>query len=151
MMKKLSANIFTAMLLLTGSVGAQATSNVCKQIGGMAMADAIDETNLVAALSGELGGGARASITAQKETATGLALDMEHYFINNKGGFLRTRDKATLTAIPGKDKTYMLEMVYDVIEASGTYAGYKGRFESYGLINLAAGKVVLRYKGEICK
>jgi hypothetical protein len=76
---------------------------------------------------------------------------MEHYFMNDKGGLLRTMDKATLTTVPGKTKTYMLEVDYDVIESRGTYAGYKGRFQSFGLINLATGKVVLRYKGEICE
>jgi hypothetical protein len=140
-----------AVLIGASSVTAQAGGSQCKEIGGMALADAIDDTDLVAALSGELGGGARARITAQRETATGLVLDMEHYFINDKGGLLKTMDKATLTAVPGKIKTYMLEIAYEVVEARGTYAGYKGRFQSYGLINLAAGKVVLRYNGEICK
>lgn len=151
MIKQISVLAFSAILLVASSFSAQAAETECKAVGGMALADMIDETNLVAALSGELGGGARAKITEQKETATGLTLNMEHYFINDKGGLLRTMDKATLTTIPGKHKTYMLEIGYDVVDASGTYAGYQGTFQSYGLINLGTGKVVLRYNGEICK
>ena len=150
-MRQIIGLALSVVLLGASSVSVHAASHDCKAIGGMALADAIDETNLVAALSGELGGGARAKITGQEETATGLSLDMEHYFINDKAGLLRTRDKATLTTVPGKHQTYMLEITYDVVEARGTYAGYKGRFRSFGLINLATGKVVLRYNGEICK
>lgn len=140
-------------IVLAGLLSATATPTYaeCKQITGMALANAVDDTNLVAALKGELGGGARARITAQQETETGLILDMEHHFINDKGGLLHTKDKAVLTSVPGKVKTYMLEIGYNVIDASGYYAGYKGSFNSFGLIDLAAGKVVLRYNGEICK
>ena len=152
MMKQLSRMIFVSFLLGTSTMSAQAAvTNECKFIGGTGMANAINETNLVASLTGALAGGARAEITAQEETKTGLSLDMEHYFFNDKGGLLRTSDKATLTRIPGKPGTYMLEIAYEVVEANGAYAGYKGQFNSHGLINLETGKVVLRYAGDICK
>lgn len=68
-----------------------------------------------------------------------------------RNGLIRTRDKATLTSIPGKDNTYMLEIAYKVMDSRGTYAGYSGGFNSFGLIDLAKGQVILRYQGEICK
>ncbi len=145
------APIVTALLLGLGSLNAHAKTDQCREIGGMALADAEDETHLVGALSGELGGGARAKITSQVKTATGIDMGMEHYFLTDKGGALLTRDKATLTAVPGKASTYMLEINYDVVEARGAYAGYEGQFKSFGLIDLGAGNVVLRYNGEICK
>lgn len=122
----------------------------CLDFGGMGLAEAIDETHLVAALSGEMTG-AYAKIVAQTETETGLILDMEHHFISNKNGLLKTKDKAVLTAVPTKEKTYMLEIEYKVMESKGIYAGYTGAFHSYGLIKLGKGQVILRYKGEICK
>ena len=76
---------------------------------------------------------------------------MEHFFINDKNGLIRTRDKATLTTISGKDETYMLEIAYKVVDSRGTYQGYRGGFNSYGLIKLGKGEVILRYQGEICK
>ena len=53
---------------------------------------------------------------------------------------IRTRDKATLTSIPGKDNTYMLEIAYKVMDSRGTYTGYSGGFNSFGLIDLAKDK-----------
>lgn len=150
MLKKSYKTIFTALMLATLSSNSLASVKQCKEIGGMGLAEAIDETNLVAALSGDMTG-ARAQILGQTKTSTGLILDMEHYFINDKNGLIKTRDKATLTTVPGKDQTYMLEIAYKVMDSRGTYEGYRGSFNSYGLIKLAKGEVILRYKGELCK
>jgi len=149
-MKKFALGITLSVVLLIAGGGASAEDKNCLDIGGMGLAEAIDETTLVAALSGDMSG-ARAVITGQRETKTGLILDMTHHFINDRNGLLKTQDKAVLTAIPGKKQTYMLEIAYEVVEARGTYAGYKGQFHSFGLIKLGEGKVILRYKGEICK
>lgn len=142
--------MLSVLLLTTLCSNSFASAKQCREIGGMGLAEAIDETNLVAALSGDMTG-AHAQILGQTKTSTGLILDMEHYFINGSNGLIRTRDKATLTAVPGKDQTYMLEIVYKVMDSHGTYEGYRGGFNSFGLIKLAKGEVILRYKGEICK
>ena len=76
---------------------------------------------------------------------------MEHYFFNDKGGLLRTNDKAILTDVAGNPNLYMLEISYEIKESSGFFEGYNGGFQSAGLIDLNKGKVVLRYNGEICK
>lgn len=142
--------MLSVLLLTAVSSSSFASVNQCREIGGMGLAEAIDESNLVAALSGDMTG-AHAEILAQTKTSTGLMLDMEHYFINDSNGLIKTRDKATLTAIPGKEQTYMLEIDYNVQESRGTYEGYRGSFHSFGLIKLAKGQVILRYKGELCK
>ncbi len=149
---RISVTTQISSLILTSlfSISAYSAPRHCIQFGGMGLAEAIDKTHLVAALSGEMTG-AHATITRQQKTKTGLVLDMEHHFISNKNGLLKTKDKAVLTTVLGKDKTYMLEIKYKVIEAKGIYAGYKGKFHSYGLIKLGKGQVILRYKGEICK
>lgn len=139
----------TTLILISISTGAFATKQ-CQEIGGMGLAEAIDETHLVAALSGDMTG-ANAKIINQKKTKTGLLLDMEHNFISNKNGLLQTRDKAVLTSVIGKENTYMLEINYSIVDSRGTYEGYRGEFHSFGLIKLDEGKVILRYKGEICK
>jgi hypothetical protein len=147
---KSSKIILSTLMLAALSSNSFASKNQCKEVGGMGLAEAVDETNLVAALSGDMTG-ARAQILGQKKTSTGLILDMEHYFINDSNGLIRTRDKAVLTSVPGKDQTYMLEINYKIIDSRGTYEGYRGGFSSFGLIKLAKGEVILRYKGEICK
>jgi hypothetical protein len=122
----------------------------CQAIGGMGLAEAIDETHLVAALSGDMTG-ANATIISQQKTKTGLLLDMEHNFISNKNGLIQTKDKAVLTSVIGKENTYMLEINYSIVDSRGIYKDYRGEFHSFGLIKLDKGQVILRYKGEICK
>lgn len=150
MLNKSYKSIISGLLLSVLSANSFASANQCREVGGMGLAEAIDDTNLVAALSGDFNG-ARAQILGQTKTDTGLVLDMEHYFMTDKNGLIRTRDKATLTSVPGKDQTYMLEIAYKIIDSRGTYEGYRGGFNSFGLIKLAKGEVILRYAGEICK
>ncbi len=144
-----SALGLSAFLLGASPTGAYA-SDKCTDIGWVGLAEATDETTLVGALSGDMTG-TYATIQSRQVTETGLILDMEHHFITDRNGFLKTVDKAVLTAVPGKDQTYMAEIQYDVVESRGVFAGYKGQFHSYGLIKLGKGHVVLRFKGEICK
>ncbi|MBY0577677.1 MAG: hypothetical protein K2P57_01385 [Burkholderiales bacterium] len=140
--------LFSALLL--GAFGINAHASDCMPIGGTGLGDATDETHFVAALSGDFTG-AQAEVVDQKKTETGLILGMTHHFINSKGGLLKTKDEAVLTAVPGKDRVYMLEITYNVVESQGSYAGYKGRFNSFGLIKLGEGKVIVRYSGELCR
>ena len=122
----------------------------CVPIGGTALANGVNETSFVAALSGDMTG-ARAEVTKQVKTESGLLLDMEHFFVNDKGGMLQTKDKAILTKVVGKKGTYMIEIDYKVVNAFGTLEGYTGSFSSYGVIKLNEGKVILRYQGKLCK
>jgi len=122
----------------------------CIDIGGMGLAEAMDETHLVAALSGTMTG-AHALVKSQTKTDTGLILDMAHHFISDTNGVLKTQDIATLSEVPNKPGAYMLEINYSVVDSSGTFEGYRGDFQSFGLIKLDKGQVILRYKGEICK
>lgn len=142
--------LFCAILAGAINLNALAADNQCMPIGGATIGEAIDETHLIATLSGSLAA-ANARITNQKKTDTGLVLDMEHDFISDKGGLLKTKDQAILTAVPGKDKTYMAEITYNVIDSKGAFAGYKGKFNSFGIIKLGEGQVIVRYSGELCK
>lgn len=140
-------------LVVIGSILLGASSlnaGQCMEIGGTAMGNAINDTELVAALTGSFSG-ARAEILSQTPTKTGLKLDFEHYFVNPKGGMIHTKDKATMTNVEGRKGLYMLEIKYNIVESSGALAGYKGSFNSYGLIDMNKGKVALRYEGELCK
>lgn len=150
MLKQTYRNIFLTIALSTISYNTQAGINQCVPIGGTALGDAIDETHFVAALSGSLAA-ANAQVTNQKKTDTGLILDMEHTFISIKGGQLKTKDQAVLTIVPDKVQVYMAEIIYNVVESKGEFAGYTGKFNSFGIINLSEGKVVVRYSGEVCK
>lgn len=161
MIKKLILSLaVTTTLASVGIASAQAASNSCKPVDGVAIANFYGEGEgkpvIISAAS--LGGWANAAgkITAQRKTATGLEMDMEHYFGTPSGGGLLTKDLGVLTAVPGKPGRYMIEITYDVQEgtARSVLKGYKGQFNSYGLVDLRdpnnMGGLV-RFFGEICK
>lgn len=150
MLKQVKKILLSSALLAAVSFNAQAVDNQCMPIGGTALAEAIDETHLVATMSGAFAS-ANAKIVDQKKTETGLILGLEHVFLSQKGGVLRTKDTAVLTAVPGRDQVYLIEFTYNVVESRGEFAGYKGKFNSFGTIKLGEGKVVVRYSGELCK
>ncbi|MBL4647254.1 MAG: hypothetical protein JKY99_12455 [Rhizobiales bacterium] len=139
----------TSLLGLNASAG-YAADNACIILGGTALANATDDTHFIASLSGAFAS-AKAEVTTQTKTETGLALTMEHYFFEDRGGMLRTEDVAILTNVEGRENVYMIEIKYDIHETSGAFEGYSGSFQSFGLFDLNKGQVVLRYKGEICK
>ena len=127
-----------------------ATEDHCIDVGGLALGEAMDDTSVVAAIAGDFSG-AGAVITGERKTSSGLVLDMQHHFISDRNGLLKTQDKAVLTRVSGKEETYMLEIEYNVVESRGVFSGYRGTFRSFGLFKMDEGKVVLRYEGEICR
>jgi len=157
MLKKKSAlsALFTT-LLLAGVSTAYADEGNCMPIGGVAIANFVAQndgtTTIVAALSGSVEA-TSGKIVAQRETKTGLEMDMEHYFMNDKGGFIHTKDLGILTRVEGQKDRYMIEITYDVQEGNsrGVLKGYKGTFNSYGLVDLKNMEGQVRYSGKICK
>lgn len=150
-MKKSIERIALSVALLASGGGAYAEEKSCFPIGGTALGQFYNEgKEVIAAMSGTWTA-ATGTVTSQEKTATGLALGMEHDFTTSKGGVVRTRDDAELTAVPGKRDTYMLELTYTVVESFGHLKGYTGTFNSFGLIKMGSGEALVRYKGEICK
>jgi len=146
-----------------GAVGAQsseAADNNCMAIGGVAIPNFFAEGEgkpiiISASLSGSVNNAA-GKILAQRKTATGLEMDMEHYFGRDDGGAFQTKDLGILTAVPGKPGRFMLEITYHIQAdvTRGTLKGYKGNFNSYGLVDLRDPNNMVglvRYTGKICK
>lgn len=162
--KVMFKKVILGLALAIMTTGAWATSTPvlagdapsCIAIGGLGMANFAPEkdgtTTIVAPLTGTFANAA-GKITGSRETATGLELDMEHYFMNNAGGFFLTKDIGVLTRIPGKKDRYMIEISYDIqVETtSGPFKGFKGGFKSYGLVDLKNNQGLVRYSGKICK
>ncbi len=157
-MKKMTLGSIATIAMFAGSFAAQAQS--CLPMGGVAVANFFAEGDgqpliISAALTGTVNNAA-GKITAQRETPTGLEMDLEHYFGRNDGGAVFTKDLAVLTAVPGKPGRFMIEISYDIQADTtrGTLKGYKGSFKSYGLVDLRDAdnmKGLVRYDGEICK
>jgi hypothetical protein len=152
MFKKIAA----ASLIVIISTSSFAGQKICTPIGGMAMPtfspQADGTVRITAALIGSVSA-ASGTITAQRETKSGLKMDLNHYFLNNTGGSFHTIDHAELTAVPGKKGNFMIEINYSIEKESttGTFKDYEGNFKSYGLVNLNKMEGQVRYSGEICK
>jgi len=161
MFKKLTRGMMISALVGVANVsGVQAASKSCLPIGGVAIANFFAEGEgkpiiISATLTGSVSTAA-GKITGQRKTATGLEMDMEHYFGKADGGHIYTKDLGVLTAVPGKPGRYMVEITYDIQEnnSRGTLKGYKGQFKSYGLADIRKPddmKALVRYEGNICK
>lgn len=159
-MKNILQILLVASAIFGGTTAAVAQSSECMVIGGVAIPNFFAEGEgqpiiISAALSGSVNNAA-GKITGQRTTPTGLEMDMEHYFGRDDGGAFQTRDLGVLTAVPGKEGRYMIEITYDIQEnvTRGTLKGYKGQFNSYGLVDLRDPDNMVglvRYTGEICK
>lgn len=158
-------NAFFTIIISATIAGAstsivQAEEAFCVPIGGVAIPNFFAEGEgkpiiISAALTGSVNNAA-GKITAQRETPTGLEMDMEHYFGADDGGAFQTKDLGILTAIPGKPGRFMIEITYHIQEdvTRGTLKGVKGQFNSYGLVDLRDPDNMVglvRYKGEVCK
>ena len=161
MLKRLMFGIVMSAAVAGANLpAAQAEDLSCVPIGGVGIPNffAEGEGNPViisAALTGSVKNAA-GRITAQRETPTGLEMDMEHYFGDDDGGAFLTRDLGVLTAVPGKPGRYMIEITYHIQEdvTRGTLKGVKGTFNSYGLVDLRDPNNLVglvRYTGQICK
>lgn len=149
-------------LALAGAAPANAAENgkECMTIGGVAIPNFFSEGEgkpvvISATLIGSVQNAA-GKILAQRQTPTGLEMDMEHYFGRDDGGAIFTQDLGILTAVPGKPGRYMLEITYHIQQSisRGTLKGYAGTFTSYGLVDLRDPEAMVglvRYSGQICK
>lgn len=147
-------------LSFSGASSASAAPAVCAPIGGVAIPNFFAEGEgnpiiISAALTGTVQNAA-GKITAQRETATGLEMDMEHYFGRDDGGAFQTKDLGILTSVPGRPGRFMLEITYDIQDGTGrgTMEGAHGTFNSYGLVDLRdpnSMQGLVRYTGEVCQ
>lgn len=159
MSKRTMHSLITGSLMAV-SFASTAHAETCMTIGGVAIPNFFAEGEgkpmiISAALTGSVQNAA-GKITAQRVTPTGMEMDMEHYFGRDDGGAFLTKDLGILTAVPGKPGRFMLEISYHIQEdvTRGTLKGYKGRFNSYGLVDLRDPDNLVglvRYTGSICK
>ncbi len=154
--KTIFRTILSATILGATISSVQAAGNTCIPIGGTGMPNFVPEKDgtitIVAPLTGSVAT-ASGKITAQRKTATGLEMDMEHYFMSKEGGFMRTKDLGILTKVQGKKDRYMIEITYKVENGStsGVFKGLGGTFNSYGLVDLENLQGLIRYSGKVCK
>lgn len=149
-----------AIIAIATGAGTPASASECIELGGVGIPNFFPEgPDMPIVISATLVGSvqnAAGKIVAQRETATGLEMEMEHYFGRDDGGAIYTRDIGVLTAIPEKPGRFMIEITYSIQRemSRGTLEGYGGEFESYGLVDLRnpeSMEGLVRYSGRICR
>jgi len=160
MLKKIIHQLTISVFITSTAVSIAHAGSNCMPIGGVAIPNFFGEGEgkpiiISSPLTGSVHNAA-GKITAQRKTATGLEMDMEHYFGRDDGGAFQTKDLAILTTVEGKPGRYMIEITYHIQNdvTRGTLKGYKGEFNSYGLVDLRDSNNMVglvRYTGEICK
>lgn len=123
----LKRTTLAAALVVSPFTAVMASASQCIPIGGIGTANLYPEgeskpiviaANMIGSVSNAAG-----KVTAQRKTATGLEMDMVHYFGTEKSGSMHTKDLAILTAVPGKPGTFMVEITYKIQpgETRGTF------------------------------
>jgi hypothetical protein len=121
------------------------------KIGGTALGQFFNEgAEVLGAMTG-CWASTYGKVISQKQTETGLQLEMQHVFTTSSGGMVQTRDDVVLTAIPGREAMFAIEFTYNVVKASGQLEGFSGTFKSFGLVKMDEDKGVVRYEGQITK
>ena len=117
-----------------------AEASDCISMGGTANLFTITEKSGIGALTGTIDGAAYGEPTSDlKDIGNGeLEFTMMHYFLDKDGSRLHTHDRAVVHPDPkGEGSTLAVE--YTVVEATGRFAGYGGRFRSRGWLKVVDG------------
>jgi hypothetical protein len=119
-------------------------------MGGTATFDFIDPIGgYVVAMTGDFDGGAFARVVGEPRIEGHRTyLDMEHTFIRKDGSTIQTRDQSVLTAVEG-DGRLLGTTTYNVVKTTGAFEGLNGQFQSWGAVDPATGRGVLRFWGTI--
>ena len=84
------------------------------------------------------------------ENAGTVSLTLEHDFVTDTRGSLKTTDTAVWTPVPGHAGVFHMATEYAVVGGTGGFADAQGTLRNEGIADTNTGLVTLRYDGEIC-
>lgn len=152
-MKRLLLVIVAGVLIvLSGVAPSQAQDESaanCVTVGGTFIINFVDQTTGIAVLTGDLRGAVRGTIVENVPGDNGvLNLTLQHVIVTEAGDLILTSDIATLTPIV--DGVFYMQQTQTIVSATGHYQNATGTLNEFGVVNMATGEGVLRYRGEIC-
>ena len=150
-MYTLKSIIAVAFMVLTiAGSSTLAFGKDCLYVGGTANARALSETEFAFAATGDFDGGGYALIAkSEKINDKQSKNELRHYFATKDGSYIFTQDQNVLTHL--SDKRFYGETTYNVVDSGGQFEGMRGSFNSQGVFDFAAGTVVVRFEGKICR
>ena len=125
----------------------------CQNVAGTidAMVIGGDPVNVLGNVSGDLVGATRAVLTGQSPGDNGtLNLTLEHDFVTENRGSLKTTDEAVWTPVPGREGVFHMATTYTITGGTGSFANVSGSLINDGIADTNSGLVTLRYAGEVC-
>jgi len=139
-------------VVLILAAAAMGQSKHCTTVGGMIMTNlgVVDPATTLGTVTGDLRGAVAATILSTEGTGNTLILHVQHHWVTESGDTLDF-DPATATTTQVAPGLYAI-VTYPVHLKGGTgkYAKASGNLTSIGEADLIAGKLVLRYSGQVC-
>ena len=121
----------------------------CISMGGTANTRNLSQTEFVVAMTGDFQGGAFAKSLSAKQMKDGWTeYQLEHYFTTEDGSWIKTRDVGRHQKV--YENRYYGETRYQVVDAGGDFAGFRGEMRSWGSFDYGTGDGVLRFEGQLC-
>lgn len=146
-----AVSVLAAMVVLVVAAAAQSNKR-CTPVGGMLMTNlgAVDAATTMGVATGDFRGAVGATILSTGGTGNTLILNVQHHWVTESGDtlFLAPATATTTQVAPG---LYAI-VTYPVHLNGGTgkFADATGDFTNIGEADLATGRIVTRYIGQIC-
>jgi hypothetical protein len=148
-MRKMMATI----VLLFATTWVFAENPHCKQVGGTASTNFLDQQDTLGTATGDLKGAIGVTVQTVTPEANGvLVFHNQHHWVTESGGtiFLKDADATAVASDPQTLLTINYRKGVQVVGGTGPFAGATGTLNFWGAADMVRGAIVLRYDGEIC-
>jgi hypothetical protein len=159
------AFVVAASLMTTAPIGSVALAQSqqaephCTQVSGAFSTNFIAPDQTAGTATGDLRGALGVKVLGVVSGSVGngkpVALHVQHFWVTETGDTLFTKD-AVVTAYPSTSPgqpllySFAYEQGIELIGGTGKFGSATGLLKAWGGIDLGAGEVAGRYRGEIC-
>jgi hypothetical protein len=148
-----AVSVLAAMVILIAAAAAQSNKH-CTPVGGMLMTNlgAVDPATTMGVATGDLKGAVGATILSREGTPPALILNVQHHWVTESGDtlFFAPATATTTEVGPGLGLYAIVTYPVHLNGGTGKFAGATGDFTNIGEADLASGRIVTRYVGQIC-
>ncbi len=89
-------------------------------------------------------------VTKQTPTATGMDIELVHYFDDGKGNAFWTSDRATFTPLDNTLTRFMVDDVMTVVDGTGDFKCATGKLINKGPIDFVKNTLEVNMTGNVC-
>lgn len=99
---------------------------------------------------GNYKGNLQSVVTKQTPTATGMEMELVHYFDDGKGNAFWTSDKATFTPLDTTFTRFQVHDIMTIVDGTGDFKCASGQLINEGPANFATSKLEVNIRGNVC-